>query len=201
MSKIVDKKHLQNAMDYESYRRLIDELLLQGKTTGPNQSEQLTEYANLNVARMKRIDKTIQILPEVKSSITSVRQPQTWIVLTEGWCGDAAQIVPVINALAKLNNKIDLKLLLRDDNLELMDQYLTNGKSRSIPMLVAVNSSTMEELFHWGARPAILQQKMDEMKAGNVDFEQIKEMLHTWYAKDKTVTTQKEIAELVAKNV
>ncbi len=179
MSKIVEKKHLKKAMDYESYRKLIDELLLQGKNTRPKQSEQLTEYTSQNVAKMKTIDETIQVNPEIKSLITSVRQPQTWIVLTEGWCRDAAQFLPVIHALAKLNTHIDLKLLLRDDNLDLMDQYLTNGKSRSIPRLIAVNSDIMEELFNWGASPAIVQSKPDE----------------------KTIITQKEIGELIAQHV
>ena len=179
MSKIVEKRHLQKAMDYESYRKLIDELLLQGKNTGPKQSEQLTEYTSKNVAKMKTIDETIQVVPEIESLITSVRQPQTWIVLTEGWCKDAAQIVPVLHALAKLNSNIELRLLLRDDNLDLMDQYLTNGKSRSIPRLIAVDSDVMEELFNWGASPAIQQSQPDE----------------------KTIITQKEIGELVAQHV
>jgi hypothetical protein len=179
MSKILEKKHLQKAMDYKSYRKLIDELLLQGKTTGEKQSEQLTEYATRNVERMKTIDNTIEVVPEVESLITSLQQRQTWIVLTEGWCRDAAQIVPVLHALAKLNSNIELKLLLRDDNLDLMDQYLANGTSRSIPRLIVVDSDVMEELFNWGASPAIQQSKPDE----------------------KTVITQKEIGELVAQYV
>lgn len=179
MSKIVEKRHLQKAMDYESYRKLIDELLLQGKNTGPKQSEQLTEYTSKNVAKMKTIDETIRVVPEIESLITSVRQRQTWIVLTEGWCKDAAQIVPVLHALAKLNSNIELRLLLRYDNLDLMDQYLTNGKSRSIPRLIAVDSDVMEELFNWGASPAIQQSQPDE----------------------KTIITQKEIGELVAQYV
>ena len=179
MKRIVEKKHLQKAMDYESYRKLIDELLQQGKTTGQKQSEQLTDYASRNVATMESIDKNIQVVPEIENLITSVRQSQTWIVLTEGWCKDAAQIVPVLHALAKLNSNIELKLLLRDDNLELMDQYLTNGKSRSIPRLIVVNSDVMEELFSWGASPAIQQSQPNE----------------------KAMITQKEIGELVAQHV
>jgi len=198
MKKIIDKKFLERAMSYEDYRKHVDDLLLQEKSTGQNQSDQITEYSKLNVARMKRIDKTIEILPEAKQAIEAIEQPQTWLVLTEGWCGDAAQIVPVINALSKLNNKIELKLLLRDENLELMDQYLTNGKSRSIPKLIVVNKATMEELYSWGARPKILQDKIDEMKSDNVEFEKIKEVLHGWYAKDKTFSTQQEIAKLVS---
>jgi hypothetical protein len=176
MRKIIEKKHLQKAMDYTSYRKLIDELLLEGKTTGEKQSEQLTEYATRNVERMNIIDNTIQVVPEIERLITSIQQPQKWIVLTEGWCRDAAQVVPVLHALAKLNSKIELQLLLRDENLDLMDQYLTNGVSRSIPKLIAVKTDIMEELFSWGVSPSIQQSGPDE----------------------KTVVTQKEIAELAA---
>jgi hypothetical protein len=201
MKNIIDRKHLDKAMSYEDYRDHIDELLAQGKVTGPQQSESLAEYTKLNVARMRRIDKTIEVLPEVKQVIKSLEKPQTWIVITEGWCGDAAQIVPVFNALAKLNDKINLQLVLRDDNLELMDQYLTNGKSRSIPKLIVTEADTLQELFNWGARPKALQDKVDEMKANNVSFDEIKEMLHGWYAKDKTFSTQKELAALFEKTI
>ncbi len=153
MKKTIDKKYLQNAMDYTTYRNLIDTLLVEGKVTGLQQSPDLNEYTKLNVARMKRIDKTIEVLPDLQQLISSINKPQTWIVLTEGWCGDAAQIVPVFYALSKLNDKINFALLLRDDNLELMDQCLTNGKSRSIPKLIAADTETMEELFNWGPRP------------------------------------------------
>jgi len=201
MKNKIDRKHLAKALTYEDYRDHIDELLAQGKVTGPQQSESLAEYTKLNVARMKRIDKTIEVLPQVEQVIKSIEKPQTWIVITEGWCGDAAQIVPVFNALAKLNDKIKLKLVLRDDNLELMDQYLTNGKSRSIPKLIVTDSDTLQEIFNWGARPKALQDKVDEMKANNVSFDEIKEMLHGWYAKDKTFLTQKELAEMFEKAV
>jgi hypothetical protein len=201
MKNIIDRKHLEKALSYEDYRDHIDELLAQGKVTGPQQSESLAEYTKLNVARMKRIDKTIAVLPEVERVIKSIEKPQTWIVITEGWCGDAAQIVPVFNALAKLNDKIKLQLVLRDDNLELMDQYLTNSTSRSIPKLIVAEADTLQELFNWGARPKALQDKVDEMKANNVSFDEIKEMLHGWYAKDKTFTTQKELAELFEKTM
>jgi len=95
-----------------------------------------------------------------------------------------------------LNSNIELKFLLRDENPELMDQYLTNGKSRSIPKLIAVDENN-EELFNWGPRPKILQEMFYHMKANAITNDTIKEEMHRWYAKDKTVTTQKEILELL----
>ncbi|RYY52351.1 MAG: thioredoxin family protein, partial [Chitinophagaceae bacterium] len=145
MNNILDRKHLQHGMSYQCYRKLIGQLLLLGKATGPNQSEKLLEFTRTNVATMQGLDKTIRITADAERLTRSIRRPQTWIVITEGWCRDAAHIVPVLHALSSLNFNIELSLVLRDDNPELMDQYLTNGTSRSIPKLVAVNSHTMEE--------------------------------------------------------
>lgn len=189
----VDRKYLNKAMDYPTYRKLIDDLLLEGKVTGPQQSESLADYTKLNVQRMQRIDKTVHLQPELSAALKAIDQPQTWLVITEGWCGDAAQILPVINAMANENPLIRLQLVLRDSNLELMDQYLTDGTSRSIPKLIVLDTDTMEERFNWGPRPAALQEIYQKMRAEGMDYPAIAQELHAWYAKDKTVSTQKEI--------
>lgn len=192
---IIEQRHLQNAMDYITYRKLIDTLLLEGKTTGSNQSASLTEYAKLNVVRMKRVDKTIQILSDLQESIEAIDYEQTWVVITEGWCGDAAQSVPVFYALSKLNAMVNLQLILRDENLELMDKYLTNG-SRSIPKLIVARTENLEEIFNWGPRPQPLQKIFYELRAKDMAYMAIAEQLHTWYFKDKTITIQQELLAL-----
>src|SRR4051794_9652178 len=140
----LEPRHLEKAMNYDEYRNLIDKLLLEGKTTGPVQSASLTDYTKLNVVRMRRVDKTIEILPDLQKVVGSINEEQTWVAITEAWCGDAAQSIPVLYPLSKLNNKINLKLVLRDENLELMDKYLTNGKSRSIPKLIVTVTKNLE---------------------------------------------------------
>ena len=190
---VLDRKYLNNAMDYPGYRKLVDDLLLEGKVTGPQQSESLTHYTKLNVQRMQRIDKTVQLLPEVSETLRAISKPQTWLVITEGWCGDAAQILPVLNAMASENPLIQLRLILRDENPELIDQYLTDGTSRSIPKLVVLDAETLEEKFNWGPRPAPLQELYKKMRTEGMDYAVIAQELHAWYAKDKTVHTQKEI--------
>lgn len=192
---IIEQRHLQNAMNYITYRKLIDTLLLEGKTTGSNQSASLTEYAKLNVVRMKRVDKTIQILSDLQESIEAIDYEQTWVVITEGWCGDAAQSVPVFYALSKLNAMVNLQLILRDENLELMDKYLTNG-SRSIPKLIVARTENLEEIFNWGPRPQPLQKIFYELRAKDMAYMAIAEQLHTWYFKDKTITIQQELLAL-----
>jgi hypothetical protein len=194
----VEPIYLEKAISYEAYKQLVGDLLAAGKATGPNSSEGLVHYSELNLQRMHRLEKTIQVLPAVQEQVTGIGKPQTWLVLTEGWCGDAAQSLPIIHALAVLNPLISLRLLLRDENIELMDRYLTNGVSRSIPKLIGLDTATGEELFTWGPRPAALQESFIGMRGEGLPFDVIKEELQRWYNKDKTVTVQQELAALAA---
>ncbi len=194
----VEGSYLQKAVSYEAYRQLVDELLAAGKSTGPEQSEALTHYSQLNQQRMHRVEKTMLLLPEVTEQLLRVGQPQFWLVLTEGWCGDASQSLPVMQALANLNPVIRLGVLLRDENLDLMDRYLTNGVSRSIPKLIAVDPGTGEELFTWGPRSTALQESFYRMREEGLAYDLIKEELQRWYNKDKTFAIQRELGALAA---
>lgn len=196
--RIIEQSFLQKSMTYEAYKKLVEDLLAEGKATGPQQSDGLTHYTELNLQRMHRIEKTIRILPEVKERMLRVSRPQIWLVLSEGWCGDAAQSLPVMKALADLNPNIQLRVLLRDENPELMDRYLTGGISRSIPKLIAVDPATGIELFQWGPRPAALQESFYGMRSEGLSHDVIKEELQRWYNKERTVTIQRELAALAA---
>jgi hypothetical protein len=194
----VEEKYLQKSITYDAYKQLVEDLLASGKATGPQESEAMVHYSQLNMQRMHRVEKTIQILPEVKEQLLRVSRPQTWLVLSEGWCGDAAQSLPVMKAVADLNPKIQMRVLLRDENPELMDRYLTRGVARSIPKLIAVDATTGGELFNWGPRPAALQESFYGMQSEGLPYDVIKEELQRWYNKDKTVTIQRELAALAA---
>ncbi|RPD49369.1 thioredoxin family protein [Hymenobacter sediminis] len=194
---VLSPERLAGAYTYAAYRRLIDDLQAEGKTTGPNQSEMLTNYTRLNVQRMERLDKKTELLPEVQAALAGIQQDYVWLVLTEGWCGDAAQIVPVLEKVAQASNgRLTTRYLLRDENLDLMDQYLTNG-GRSIPKLVILHADTLTEASQWGPRPSPAQDLFLEMKAQGVGFEEFAEKLHGWYAKDKTRSTQLELLPLL----
>jgi hypothetical protein len=189
-------KSLENTYTYKEYRLLVSDLLEQGKSTGPNQSDDLTNYSMLNDRRMKRLDKTIKITDESLKEISLIKEEQTWLVITEGWCGDAAQNLPVINKLAEINTNIKLKLVLRDENLELMDLFLTNG-GRSIPKLIALNKQN-EVLFTWGPRPKVATKMVADYKEkhGSLD-PQFKQDLQVWYNKDKGKSVQSDFIELL----
>ncbi|MCE3259422.1 MAG: thioredoxin family protein [Bacteroidetes bacterium] len=187
---------LGKAMSYTEYRILIDSLLLQNKTTGSDQSEDMIGYAKLNQQRMQRLEKNNVISDHLKDAVAALPKPVIFLVLTEGWCGDAAQNVPVFHFIEKLSDKIELKLLLRDEHPEIMNDYLTDG-SRSIPKLICLDKETLKELFVWGPRPAPCQQVMLDMKAKNASKKEKGEAIHLWYARDKSQTLQKEITELL----
>jgi len=197
-SELITPEVIESGMTYREYRDLIETLLGKGKTTGDNQSEQIVEYAKLNNQRMNRLDKTVKLTDEAAEVVKNIEKPQIWIVLTEGWCGDAAQNVPVIAKMAAANDQITLRLLLRDKHLDIMDAYLTNG-GRSIPKLIAVDAESYEELFNWGPRPEPAQEIMIDFKNNpeGRERQEVYQQIHKWYADDKSHTMQKEIADLV----
>ena len=126
------QEKIANAMSYAVYRDLMATLAEEGKTTGPNQSEEMAGYTSLNEHRMKRLDKRVELQQPVLDGLAQINRKQTWLVLTEAWCGDAAQNLPILAKMAEANPNVELRLVLRDENLDLMDAYLTNG-GRSIP--------------------------------------------------------------------
>ncbi|MEN8776219.1 MAG: thioredoxin family protein [Polaribacter sp.] len=190
------EKSLQNAISYETYRTLVSNLLANGKATGPLQSEALTNYSLLNDRRMKRLDKTLQISENTIATINSIKESQTWLTITEGWCGDAAQNLPVINKIAAINPNINLKVVLRDENLELMDLFLTNG-GRAIPKLIALDAEH-NVIFTWGPRPSVATKMVADYKAKNGSLDaQFKQDLQVWYNKDKGKSVQEDIVRLL----
>lgn len=202
MEKVISPEIMRKAMSYVEYRNQIDELLKRGQTTGPNQSEKMVEYTNMNVQRMQRWDKKMEINDDLKAQMQQIDRPQIWLVLTEAWCGDAAQNVPILYKIASQSDKVDFKLILRDENPKVMDAYLTNG-SKSIPKLIAIDAETFEEIFTWGPRPKEAQDMVMAYKAnpGDVHYWEFVKELHLWYAKDKGQTLQKEFMTLVENEI
>ena len=190
-------KSLEKTLTYQEYRNLVTDLAELNLSTGNDPKDpDLLKFSKLNDRRMKRLDKTIKIQSAPAEKIKAKTTNETWIVLTESWCGDAAQSIPVINKLAELNSNIDLKIALRDQNEDLMNEFLTNG-GKSIPKLIVIDSETKEVLNSWGPRPTEATQMVTDYKIEHGKLTpEFKEALQLWYTKDKGYDVANDIANL-----
>ncbi len=189
--------HLPSAMDYETYRGLVRQLAEEGGTTGPEQTAALVEYTQLNDRRMKRWDKTLKIPEAVAAKIAKVKQKITFLVLSESWCGDAAPSIPAMQKIAELNPNIELKILLRDSHLEVMDCFLTNG-GRSIPKLVILDQEKQHIHGSWGPRPSKATAMAEAYKAEHGKLSPaFKQDLQLWYNKDKGQNILEDLVALL----
>ncbi len=185
--------------NYNDFYNWMLSLVEEGKTSGKTQTIVLSDFTALNTRRMSRLNKTILIDSELLALISQIEDNQKWLVITEAWCGDSAQNLPVIGKIADLSEKIELEVVLRDENLHLMDTYHTNG-SNSIPKLIAFNDKG-EELFTWGPRPVPAQELLTNWKnePEGRNWEAFETDLHTWYARDKSKKIQHEFSQLLRK--
>jgi len=188
---------INNSKSYTQYRKLVSDLLTEDKSTGPTQSEALTQFSNLNNKRMERLDKTLTAPEFIHEKLDTLKNKRTFLLLAEGWCGDAAQLTPIINHVAKNSENLDLKIVLRDENEDLMNQFLTNG-GKAIPKLIILDEEN-NVLNTWGPRPSAAAKLVSDYKKehGVIDAE-IKKNLQMWYNKDKGVSTMSELMDLVS---
>ena len=190
------KSYVEKAETFAGYLKLIDDLLLEGKTTGENQSEAMFNYGKINRQRMKRLEKTVELNDSLKERARNAKANWIWLIITEGWCGDAAQNIPIIEKIAAENPNIETRYLLRDENLELMDKYLTFN-ARSIPKLICLDRETLEEIGTWGPRPKAAMDYFFEMKAQGLEKPQMMENMQRWYLQDGEQSIQNEFENLL----
>ena len=177
----------------QNYITHIKALLAENKTTGENHSEAMLHYSKMNIKRLERWLNKGELLDTTKETIKQIKQKQYWTIITEAWCGDAAHSIGFISKMAALNPTIKLDWKLRDENLDLIDSYLTNG-GRSIPKLIVRNENG-EDLFDWGPRPKHIQEKYMGFKKDDLPYAAINIELQKLYNKDKGVSIQTEISE------
>jgi hypothetical protein len=186
-----------NSHSYNNYRSIVSNALAQGKVTGNEQSQDLIHYTELNEVRMNRLDKKMVITEENIRQLLTLKKHYVWLVLSEGWCGDASQLLPIFNLMSSISLHIKLKIAFRDENESLMNLFLTNG-SKAIPKLIILEENSEEVIGSWGPRPkgATNLIKSYKQQYGVVD-ETAKTELQLWYLHDKGISTQNEIVELM----
>jgi hypothetical protein len=199
MPSVITQEHIKKGISYSDYQHRMITQVLEKKTSGKDQSEKLVEYTALNNLRMERIEKTGKLKPEMIELLISQPHDWYWIVLTETWCGDAAQNIPYLAKMADMAPSIELLFLFRDENPEVMDAYLTNN-SKSIPKLICLHRDNLKELGTWGPRPAPAQQMVMEYRAlpePKEPYSEFTKQVQMWYNHDKGETLQNEFMELI----
>lgn len=190
-------KSIEKGINYTQYRQLVKQLVETQSTSGIDKTEALINYTSLNDRRMNRWDKTIKISEDDSIKIKNYKDKLTWVILTESWCGDAAHVIPVLNKISELNPNINLKLVFRDENDALMNQYLTQG-ARAIPKLIVFDDNQGEVVGTYGPRPSEATKLVNDYKTKHGKLTpEFKEELQHWYNKNKGQNIVKDIIELL----
>ncbi|RFC53912.1 thioredoxin family protein [Brumimicrobium aurantiacum] len=186
---------MKNTVTWEEYLRKFEDIENQANPEAPYDNPDYYNYFKLNKSRQKRWLKTGTINAELTKVIAEIKDPQTWYLITEPWCGDAAHNVPFIYLMSKINPNITLKMVWRDTAPYMIENYLTNG-GKSIPKLV-IRDEAENDLHVWGPRPAECQSLFQKLKDENADFEKQKIELQNWYNKDKGESIQSEFLSML----
>lgn len=197
MNPFINAKRL---FTYEAYVALTHTLFEQNLTTGSEQSAAKLEATSLNIQRMKRITKTTEIQSFLQDAINKIEVRLKWFVISEAWCGDSAQIVPILNRISEYSaGKIEMKIVLRDENPQIMEQYLTNG-NKSIPKVVMFADDI--QVATWGPRPQFIQHSAMLFKKENPDapHNDFLKNLHLLYTRDKGLSVQEEFCSIIEKH-
>ncbi len=156
-------------------------------------------YSKINLQRVNRIQKTFKPNLELLELFGQIDNKQTWLVITEDWCGDSAQNLPYIYSYIKDNPNIEMLIILRDRNLEAIDNYFTEGNPRSIPKIVVFDENG-EQLFIWGPRPKFAQDLVQQLKSEGYSKEDFNKELHLWYGRNRGVELLKNL-NAILKNI
>lgn len=124
--------------------------------------------------------------------------PGKWhlLALTEDWCLDAISTLSAVARLSEQVSNVNLRLLERDQNLDIMDAHLTNG-GRSIPAIILYNESWMERAW-WGPRPEELQNWYMTGGGKEQPSDERYKYIRTWYVRDKGESIIRDIIRMIS---
>lgn len=187
---------LEKSQAYSEYRHSLDLLFEKGRTTGNNHSESMMHYAKMNLQRMARWEKKYVPSDDVKEVFSNHSNKEIWLAITEGWCGDASQILPIVEALTNASSEIEFRTVLRDEHEDLMNEFLTNG-AKSIPVILRLNAADHSLISSWGPRPESAQALLLEAKKNDVPHDVYIQDIHKWYARNKGQEIEAEMIDFL----
>jgi thiol-disulfide isomerase/thioredoxin len=182
------KNYYSKSWDYKTY---FDFVFSMTKET----TDKYAQYYPINYKRMERLNSTLVIPDQIQNKINQLK-PLTYLVLSEGWCGDCAQIIPVLAKMTEVSKNIELKILIAAQNNELLEKYPTNN-SLSVPVVIGMDKETNQEKFVWGARPKFGLELLKKYKSDkNYTKDEFQKDLQMAYNKDKGITIMNELIAL-----
>lgn len=112
-----------------------------------NQGMTYAEYKAQMTRNRERFDENeaaVEVDPQAVAALAKRQSPLNVLVIAEDWCGDVISNVPPLGRLAEASGMLNIRVFLRDQNPDLMDQYLKEGKYRSIPVFVVFDENFNE---------------------------------------------------------
>ena len=196
MKAFFEARRPHNGLSYEEYlsRWECEQDAEPSGDMSPKERKML-HYKKYNFERTQAVHRAYTPSDELRSALDDLDEPQLWMVLTEPWCGDSAYNLPVIAEADAVSEAVTLRILYRDENLDIMDQYLTDG-GRSIPKLVAFDEEGNEQ-FTWGPRPEPVRAAREALLDEGIEGVELIQRLIEQYEDGKWNTVDTELAELL----
>ncbi len=197
MQQLITEEVLKRTLNFDQYMELTKTIVANPNYGGMYANEKTHRYTRSNLERMDKVLQHITINQKLYNALTDLDEDWVWLVLSEPWCGDASWGTPALYIFSTASEKIDFRILLRDENPEIMKAYQTEG-SDSIPKLICLRKCDLKELGNWGPRPQVLQQMIMQWKdTPGLDYRESVRQLHAWYDEDMTRSIQDEMIDLL----
>jgi hypothetical protein len=197
MHPLITQAILDKALTFDQYIDLTKSIIASSEPQGFYAKESTLRYTQSNLDRMHKVIANTVISQRLYNQLSELKEEWIWLVISEPWCGDASWGVPALYLFASSSDKIDYRIILRDEHPDIIKAYQTGG-SDSIPKLICLRKRDMAELGTWGPRPAVLHQMVLKWKdTPGLDYRESVRQLHTWFEADMSKSIDQEISVLV----
>lgn len=193
MQGTINKSTLDKSISFDEYMALTRSIVESAEPEGIYANPSTHRYTRSNLERMKKVMDNMVVNQKLYNTLSDLKGDWLWVVISEPWCGDASWGTPALYMISTCSDRIDFRILLRDENTEVMQAYQTAGTD-SIPKLICLNKNTFEEIGTWGPRPQQLHEQVLSLKNNPaIDYREGVRALHSWYEQDMTKAIQEEV--------
>ena len=157
-------------------------------------NRRMRHYSRYNYDRQQGVELTYTMSEPFRQAVGELQTPLTWYFITDDWCIDSAYSLPLLMQAAELKGDIDIHILMKEDNLGLLDDFLTDGR-RSIPVLFGVDESGSVR-FRWGPQPKVLEDLRTSLQEAGEPGRVVSSSTIEWYAADGHLEVERELTDL-----